>query len=86
MIAVHQSDQVQGQSPFVSIEQQERDQLSRLQAQSHLNCDVNIYHINDKDFKMVISPSFDLQTLLLRRSLQQSNNQNRVTDEELEMT
>lgn len=85
LVPVNQSDRVQGQSPFVTLEQQERDQVQRLQAQSHLNCDFNIYHINNKDFKLVISPSFDLQTLLLQRALQQ-NNPNHITNDELEMS
>lgn len=41
---------------------------------NNLNCQVEVFHIRDSDFKVIISPSFDLSTIMMRMSMINQNN------------
>jgi hypothetical protein len=41
---------------------------------TNLNCQVELFQIKEQDFKIVISPSFDLSTIMMRMSMMQQNN------------
>lgn len=64
-----QSDNLQGQASIHS-------DRGLSQFNNALNCQIDIFHIKNTNFKIVISPSFDLSMILLRRSLIQQNMDN----------
>jgi hypothetical protein len=38
---------------------------------SALNCQVQAFHVQGLSYKLVLSPTFDLQTVLMRRAMMQ---------------
>lgn len=62
-----QSDNLQGQASINS-------DRGLSQYNNSLNCQVEIFHLRHRNFKIVISPSFDLSVLMMRRSMMAQNN------------
>lgn len=50
---------------------------------NNLNCQVELFHILDNDFKIIISPSFDLSTIMMRMSMMNQQDVNNVQPENL---
>jgi len=40
---------------------------------NNLNCKIEIFHVSDLDFKIIISPSYDIQMIMMRMSMIQQN-------------
>jgi len=40
--------------------------------QLDFNCEIDIYHIKDRQFKMVLSPVFDLQSQIFKKLYMQN--------------